>query len=213
MVAWIKRTWAKLFGGGAAVVARPVGQKVCPTCGAMMPADPVDTFDYENWKPEAAPPDKIEQGDEKLDHVFAVETYYHVVSGKAGAFDQYPQGEGDARNFIILRSSRKLPPQFDENGRCRQLDLEGLEEHAEKAFVALEDGETPLDNVFDADKLSDEEFAGLWLEGNEKDEGYWSNKPALGFGLSAVGEETPPALRPGSEPSAAYRLPPTELVP
>ena len=177
MVAWIKRTWAKLFGGGAAVVARPVGQKVCPTCGAMMPADPVDTFDYENWKPDPAPPDKIEQDEAgRQDHVFAAHTYYHVASKQAGAFDSYPNGEGDPENFVILRSSRKLPPQHDENGRCRQLDLEGLEGHAESLPALCVAG--PLLNVFDADKLSDEEFAGLWLEGNEKDLAYWSGKAA-----------------------------------
>jgi len=193
MVAWIKRTWAKLFGGGAAVVARPVGQKVCPTCGAMMPADPVDTFDYENWKPDPAPPDKIEQGEAgRQDHVFAAHTYYHVASKQAGAFDSYPNGEGDPENFVILRSSRKLPPQHDENGRCRQLDLEGLEEQAEKCFAGTEE-ESPLDNVFDADKLSDEEFGALWLEGSEKDLAYWSQKAVASCQLPVASEKLPPA--------------------
>jgi len=176
MVAWLKRQLQRLFGGEG-VVVEPVEQ-ICPTCGQVMPAKEVDTFDYQNWTPEPAPPDKVEQADQKMDHVFSAGTYYHVASRPARDFDQYPGGEGNPEDFAILRSSRKLPDQSDENGRCRQLDLDKLEELADKCYLLTAHGESPLENVFDADKLDDEEFSGLWLEGNEKDLAYWSKMAA-----------------------------------
>ena len=176
MVAWLKRQIQRLFGGKG-VVVEPVEQ-ICPSCGQVVPAKEVDTFDYENWTPEPAPPDKVEQADQKMDHVFSAGTYYHVASRPARDFDQYPGGEGNPEDFAILRSSRKLPDQSDENGRCRQLDLDKLEELADKCYLLTAHGESPLENVFDADRLSDEEWESLWLEGKSADEAYWAAKMA-----------------------------------
>lgn len=193
MVTWLKNTIGKLFGLKPAPKPEPVC--TCPTCGQVMPEqDKAEEFDFANWQPEEAPPEKLERADEKMDHVFDAKTYYHVASKPAGAFDAYPEGEGSAKSFVIVRSSRKLPDQYDENGRCRQLALEKLEELSEKCFAGLEE-ETPLDNVFDADKLSDEEFAGLWLQGSEGDLAYWS-KTAAEEAVAEPGVASPRVAKP-----------------
>jgi len=179
MVAWLRRTWHKLFGGGLEKVVTQVPAHICPACGQEVPEKTVETPDYEHWTPEPAPPEKVERNGETLDHVFAAHTYYHVASAKAGAYDRYPRGEGNPDSFVILRSSRKLPEQVDEKGsRIRQLDLDRLEDLADKCYLLTSKGETPLENVFDLDRASDEEFANLWLEGNDGDMAYWSARPA-----------------------------------
>lgn len=175
MVAWLKkqlRRVTSLFTGkSSAVVAQPVPQ-ICPTCGQPLPVQQQpDTFDYENWTPDPAPPDVVEKADVPQDHVFDANTYYHVASKDVGAFDTHPDGEGNPDNFIILRGSRKLPPQFDEEGkRCRQLDIDTL------MTKGIEDVTSVLPNVYDSDLLADNEFEGLWLQGNEGDLAFWSQK-------------------------------------
>lgn len=130
-------------------------------------------LDYESWKPRAWPPDSIEIADAVMDHVFSAKTAYWVHSERAHYYDGHPGGEGNPDKFVIVRSQRKLPAQFDENGLpCRQIDLELLVNLGMKCL----DLEGRLVNLFDLDAISKEDFEALWLEGSEGDKSYWSGR-------------------------------------
>lgn len=178
MVAWLKRAWRKLTGSGPGTTTTVVESHVCLACGQTVPAKTIETPDYENWQPAAKPPKTVEREVRPTDHVYSTWTWYSVSSAPAGSFNKHAAGEGNPDSFAILRSSRKLPDQVDEKGaRIRQLDLDRLEDLAEKCHLLASRGETPLENVFDLDRLSDEEFKSLWLDGNDGDMAYWSARP------------------------------------